>query len=235
MKKIRLDNKKINQLGMKSFDEIFNISFDALSPIIEQLADTQDNPTLERHLKNYFVIRTVTILEVFFNELVVKLIDVYNLPYKKLFDDDLVQISLSRFEEIKTGKMTEGKIIASNFNFQEKGQINKVITNLINLPFFDTIGNLYRIGTENNKFVQNWDNFFEIVNERHKLVHTLSHKPRYSMHEMKDIVQAGDELIFLTVAVVFTKIFKISPTLLKEKDPDTYAMVEDFAKNNLFS
>lgn len=237
MKRIRLDNKKIDQLGKKSFEEIFDISFDtSLSPVIEILASTTNNLELERHLKNYFIIRVVTILEVFFNELVVKLIDEYCLPYKKLFDDDLVQISLSRFEEIKTGKITKGKIIASNFNFQKKEDINKVITNLIGIPFFDKIRNLYRIGTENNKFVQNWDTFFEIVNDRHKLVHTLSHKPKYSVKEMKEIIRAGEELIFLTDAVVFTKIYEISPDILKKKDPTTYGIVKSsFANQELLN
>ena len=153
----KIDFSKIERFDeIPTDDESFRLIREELFLILSKL-ETETDPRIEIQLKNYIIIRLVTLLELFFQNHVVNLIDHYNLKHNDLFADDKISISLSSLDKLQNA--TKGKIIATSLQFQSSSNINDIFSKLLNEEFLARIKKFNLKEDPPNPFVQNWDKF----------------------------------------------------------------------------
>jgi len=216
----KIDFNKIERFDeIPTDDEAFRLIREELSLILSKLENETD-PKIEIQLKNYMIIRLVTLLELYFQNHVVNLIDHYNLKHNDLFSDDKISISLSSLDKLQN--VTKGKIIATSLQFQSSSNINDIFSKLLNEEFLTKIKKFNVKEDPPNPFVENWDKFFEIFNERYKIVHTLYSCEKYSKKQIRQIVDAAEWLTVLSNIVIMGKIFETHEESFKEIQPKLY-------------
>jgi len=208
------------------------IIFQELLPILTQLQNKGNmmNEDLKNHIRRYLIIRLVTILEVFFTDWIVKLIDVYKLPYTNLFENPNINIPISKLKDIKNDTITEGKIIATSFNMQDISEINQVFSKLIMPDFLKKVKGS-KINREkkkeSNKYIANWDKFLNIFNDRHNLVHTLNRQAIYSDKELQQIIEASQWFILFFELLIGHHLIQIRREELKKHDSFIFDFIKD--------
>lgn len=138
---------------------------------------------IAKNLKNYFIIRLNTWMESELKKMIINLIDKNNLEIKKLFSTGEIIISINDFKILKNKKITEGRLIASNFNFQNKDEINFVFSRLLGLDFYETIQKFILHPTFSkdkgtagyfSTLNKNWDSLMNLFELRNKIVHSIN-------------------------------------------------------------
>ncbi|MDH3277163.1 MAG: hypothetical protein OEL77_02900 [Nitrosopumilus sp.] len=225
--------KNIDETESKEFQKISsNIVFKELLPIIQQLNNANyKNEELKQHLRRYLIIRLVTILEVYFTKWVVRLIDLYKLPYSNMFENPNINIPISRLQEIKKDQISEGKIVATSFNMQNISEINHVFSKLVTPNFLERVkeGKIHREGNkkEKNQFVANWDMFLNIFKIRNDNIHSLHYHVKYSDEELNQIINASQFFIMFVDLTIGQKLFFTKTELLKKHDEFIYKFLEN--------
>jgi hypothetical protein len=132
-------------------------------------------------MKNYTIIRLVSILEDFFKILVCKLVDVNDLPLFPLYKSE-ASIPIGILNEMFQHEFTKGVLIANHFNFANYKEVNDVFTNLLRsheqfaktkFDFFGAIKKIYwydppmhpRGNAPNDEIWHKFEIMFEIRND----------------------------------------------------------------------
>jgi hypothetical protein len=205
VKSLKFEPKKLDRYKDLFPDDIsFTPIVGELSIVLYHLDETSDKE-FEKHLKNYLIIRLVSIMEIYFQNLVVRLVDDYDLPLNNLFKNENVNIPLSIFDKIK--KFSKGKIIATNLRFQSRLEINEVFSSLLDYKFIEQIKKQTVKEDPPNPFIRNWDKFLEIFDERHLIIHALDSVEKYSKKQMRQIIEAAEMFTVLTNVLAYSKIF----------------------------
>ena len=219
MRSPKLDFGKIERLKRTEFKDIENhVIEEELSIVLSEIKKATESE-LETQLKNYVIIRLIAILEEFCTGWVVRLIDDYEFEHKTLFDKDEIIISLSSMNKLK--EITTGKIVATSLQFHKSSDIDQVFSRLLNEKFLERLKK-FNVKDELNPFVKNWDKFFEIFNERHKLVHTSYSCKKYNK---KQIIQIVDAAVWFTVLfniIIGEKIFVTKKDKFQKEQPPLY-------------
>lgn len=230
MKKPQLNFKKLQRLEKLSPSEIFwgDFFLDATNELHLILMKLKSEHQSEYIIsqKNYFIIRLVTFLESFFADTVSKLIDVYKLPIKNLFNEPFIQLPLSHLDYIKKDKITEGKIVASSFNFQNKSEINEVLSGLIGVDFHSALKNFEIKKNFENRFIENWDLFFEIFQVRHEIVHNFKYRIKYTSKDLDEIIQAFTMFIATVSIIIGNQIFESKSKIMEKVDPRLFTYIK---------
>ncbi|MGI0074124.1 MAG: hypothetical protein ACREA3_09980 [Nitrosotalea sp.] len=193
--KIRFDRiKQLSYADNKTIEEIGIICKEELGPILNGIYKKKIDRTILPMLKRYFIIRSVTIIEDYFKILVSELIDKYELPIDELLEKDEISISLSQLKDIKKKNITRGRIIATNFNFQDPQVINKVISKLFDIHFFEQIQTYAKkhvmsspkvdLMNHESDLLQNWNEFMQIFKLRHTLIHSRNTGVNYGLQKL---------------------------------------------------
>src|SRR5579863_2429535 len=127
-KKLKIDEKKMRKFYKISYDDFNNKMMEELKPIFVALKNKKLDKKLERHLKNYLIIRIVTISENYFGNKARDIIDKYDVDITRL-------VTLAEIKNLdslmETTHRTKGDIIASNYSFQNELQIDYVFSQLL--------------------------------------------------------------------------------------------------------
>ena len=163
-----------------------------IDPSIQHLQDRDLDKSLETCIKNYIVVRLVSILEDFFKGSVSLFVDRNNLPVSILFKGE-VKIAMGVFNEMQTNKrthsVTNGRIIANHFNFANIKEINWVFTELLeynekfkelNIDFLRAIKKIdwydpLRIYKGSWSMAKNWNNFEKMFDIRNDIIKIEEH------------------------------------------------------------
>lgn len=178
-----LDIKKIKgivptNLGLNEFEQLYINEF---TVVIHEITN---NEKITKQLKNYLVIRLVTVLETFFRNKTIKIIDENNFEISGLFNKGELTIALSDFEEIQKTEFTKGRIVATNFNFQNINEINFVYSKLLGVDFLETVKQATTLkelldnGTEVTRdllpsLYSNWTELLGIFQIRNEIIHNI--------------------------------------------------------------
>lgn len=177
--------KKFDFNKIKDFDKII---LDQEIPKVFQnelqnVYDSLKNPRskISKHLKKYFIIRLVTMIESHLKYLMAHLIDYHKLPINHVFKDETISIQISDLSEIKKKEFSIGKIVAISYNFQNMQDVDKVFSRILGLKFFDTFVEYGKIAVRKkiilkediDHFQKYRGIFFEMFNFRNKIVHTM--------------------------------------------------------------
>jgi len=157
-------------------------------------------------------------------------VDYYGFDISNLFDTNSIEIPFRAFDEIKSNRITKGLIVATNFNFQDISDINKVFSKLLDFDFKEIVKSIpINEKYYDNPFV-NWDNFWNLLHHRHQLVHEFSIKTDYTIEEIKQISIAVDLFLYYSTVSVFVYVYYQKPDLLKEDLPTIYDFVQELMK-----
>lgn len=141
-------------------------------------------------LKNYAVLRYVTIIEIFFLVLTKEFYDKKHFDLTKFFDD--IKISPQSENSIRKNRMKfkKSEIISSNFNFQNLAVIDSVMSQITGVKFLETMEKYLQTPTEPTakepyaKYTlrNNWNDFKEIFVDRNRISHSIKEIPLASAH-----------------------------------------------------
>lgn len=231
MKKVLFNFKRISQFGYKDTLDVIKHSIEnEMEEIVQLIEKNQEDSMLIEHLKRYFIIRALTIIESTFRDLSIRLVDYYGFDISNLFDTNSIEIPFRAFDEIKSNRITKGRIVATNFNFQDISDINKVFSKLLDFDFKETVKSIpINEKYYGNPFV-NWDKFWNLLRHRHQLVHEFSTKTDYTIEEIKQISIAVDLFLYYSTVSVFVYVYYQKPDLLKEDLPTIYDFVQELMK-----
>lgn len=174
--------------------DLYNVLDRELEEVISALEKPRNK--ISKQLKKYIIIRLVTIIETYLQNIVSELIDDYDLDVTSLFQGTEIPIPIKHFKEIQKKDFTKGKIMAINFNFQNINEIDKVFSHLLGLNFFETLKDWIDFGIERKvisksevHLLENWDKFQEMFSLRNEIVHTLQtpHKIRKNVDYFKSL------------------------------------------------
>jgi len=225
---------KFNSKKIERFSEYFpdELAYEIIEMELVSVISTFRNEKHEAHktaLRNYMIIRSVTLLEVYLQNLTKILIDDYDIPFNKLFEGKNLSVPLSKLNEITNS--TKGKIVANILSFQSSASINENLSKLLGLNFkekFESFG----FFDDNKKWQKalDWNDFFELFEERHKLIHTLHSTKKYKLFDLRKIVIKCRSFTMLTNFIAFSVVYHKSGKLLKKKHPKIYDHVKNFPK-----
>jgi len=159
----------------------------------------QSHGKINTSICNYVVIRSVSAIESFFKHFARKLVDDNDIPTSKIFPKE-EKISLTKFDELKDKKITKGKIIAEITNFKDLDKINKIMSNLLDVKFFEEITkqmvSYTFVGCHETSKLQ-LEELYSLFDLRHEIIHEMSdfeEKPE----KLKQY--CGQVMIFLVVS-----------------------------------
>lgn len=186
MEFVKLYKEKISSVSTLEFTigGIGDLVKKELGPILRFISKNKKEKDLSPLLKKYFVIRAVTIFEDYFKDSIASLIDNFGVSAQKIVSQNQLEIPLTMFELVKKRNVTKGKVIATNFNCQDPDVVNKLMTTILEVNFFEEIkrfaknhfiANTSSVIKKEDLLVKNWDYFFTIFDLRHAIVHTTKH------------------------------------------------------------
>ena len=183
-----------------------------------------DNSKIQ-HMKNYIVIRTMSIMENKIKSILVNFVDKYNVLPSKILDLDTIPISLDQFDEYKKDDITKGKILASIFQMN-KANIGKVFGKINNVSFYSWA---QKIIFKDSQIEDNW---------LHNKLESYYTRRNNLVHNLQDISEDVKELKYdIRVMDVFvTKLYLMTVINLETKnkfDKEKREMCAKMCKDNL--
>ncbi len=97
---------------------------------------------ISKHLKKYFIIRLVTVVESHLKYLVAHLVDVHKMKVNRLFPDGTIILQLNDLENVRKKEFSIGKMTAVSFNLQNMKEVNRVFSKLLGIDFFEEYENI---------------------------------------------------------------------------------------------
>jgi len=203
----KLPVDEIIQLKDKSIIHLFTKSFNEIEVLIISLQNKKLNAKTKTGLMNYIIIRLISLIESFCKNLTRKIIDEYQLEPRGIFEKDEVKISIFDLEKIKKNrKVTLGRIISNEINFQNPKEIDFAISKLIGTSFFEQVSERAKLKmftkTINGvDYFFNWNDFYQLFEERNKIVHEVSNA---NVDLDKIMAYYTNSLLFLSYALSIT-------------------------------
>ena len=161
--------EKINRSMRAELYEIYNNGIDEFDGI-EDLLSSDIKDTQKNSIRNYYVVRIISVLEAFLRNSFIILIDYYQRDFKIT-----IQIDLDGLKELrnKQTEFTNGAIIANSLNFQrlERGiKGDSTIYRIFEQVLDDDIyARMARIAG----FLQVYDTLIDVLKERHRIAHDI--------------------------------------------------------------
>jgi len=170
-------------------DKWFNIH-DLLEAINKKIY----SKNLKQESRGQFIVSTVTTLEVFLKDIVIKLINKYGFDYRPLAKKKGKNFDLMEIEYIIKKNITIGEVIAESCNFQNLDKIQETFSLLFGFNFFEELKKYKWWFDKKNKkegffqvdpeFYANWN---KLIIMRHNLVHDINFKKNLHMREINNL------------------------------------------------
>lgn len=204
-KRPSIDSKKIRGIENDSFKRVRRFYNTEVEPIIKSLYDKEPTETFKESMKKFLVVMLFSSLEHFFRSEVKFVVDKNDLDIKSLFDGNIT-FSLDDLDRMqKEGSLTEGNIVASNFNFGNLTEINHVCSHLLNLDFLDYVHKLNDI--DQTRYVLhgrpiplNYGKLIEAYQLRNEIVHEFK-DTRLSNNKILSLWDNAMNMIDISVAI----------------------------------
>ena len=178
----------------------FTSQIESLNDFCKHVQTETDNSKIQ-HMKNYIVIRTMSIMENKIKSILVNFVDEHNVLPSKILDLDVIPISLDQFNEYKKDEITKGKILASIFTMN-KANIGKCFGKINDVKFFSWA---QKIIFKGEIVSDNWlhDQLESYYLRRNNLVHNLEDVSEDAEKLQKDIKMMD---VFITKSYLMTVI-----------------------------
>lgn len=203
--KLQID--EIIQFKDRSIQYLFTESFYEIEAILNTVKNEKLNDKTKNGLNNYIIIRLVSLIESFCKNLTRKIIDEYHMEPTGIFEKDEIKISLFDLEEIKKNKkITVGRIVSNEINFQNPKEIDYVLSKLIGGSFFGTVSErvktkMFSMKRDDVEYFFNWNDFYGLFRKRNRIVHEVLDA---NIGYKKSVVYYANSLLFLSYALSIT-------------------------------
>lgn len=192
-------NKKKNPLidfskieGLQTDHDLKLVSKAYLGEFVPIMQVLNQEIPMKTELTNYLILRIITHVENTIKKLVADLIDNFDANTDGLFQTPEVSISLSKLDSLKQN-ITKGRIVSTNFNFQDPKIIQFVLSNLLGVNFFETLKKAIAEGVppfndpkfsgDGKKLLENWDFLLSVFEKRNMIAHSIITKINYDKDE----------------------------------------------------
>ena len=143
----RVDFRKID--GSKEdfqFQELY-FTGKELQDICKKMEEEPEifNEVIITGLKNYIIIKLISVLEDSCKKLAKDEIDRLKINLKNFFQKNDILVRISDLDTLKNSEFTKGAIVASNFNFQNISSINEVLSGIAGTDFIEKLLELLRL------------------------------------------------------------------------------------------
>lgn len=227
-----LDLKKIERFKKFDVDECAKISNDNFAYTLNELDKKNIDPILEKQIKNSIVIKLIALVDNYCKNIVADLIDNYHMNPIELFKNseihspNVIPDKLEKF-------ITPGRIVATNFNFQDPEEINFVISNLLRIDFFGSLRRFswgFDYDVETKQQVEEdrkmwFPMFLQSIRLRHKIAHEHSEDIRIQLSELRYLSINVHRFMLYTHMIIIKEVAKPTFDIIKNDDPAKYKML----------
>lgn len=170
-KRVRVNRRKMSRLRNDLWIRYERDFDNEIRPILKMLPDKQMADGIKQSLRNYVIIRLVSLMECFFSNIARRMVDEQKLDVTSLVDHKSLQ------EVIEKG-LTVGQLVATNFDFTNYSTISKFFSKLLQLDFFKTVQALdkrdrYWFVVGAISLDKNWSEFERMFELRNDIVHAM--------------------------------------------------------------
>ena len=195
MPEIRFDEQLKNKINRNMTSELYLIYNNGLDEFdrLESLLDGNITDEQKISVRNYYVVRIISVLEAFLRNTFIILIDHNQRDYKISIKTDLDGLKQLRKKETE---FTNGEIIANSLNFQrlERGKATDPSIYTIFGEVLD--GDIYAIMSQNSEFQAIYDTLIDLLHERHRIVHDAQGTV-YTIEMLKESRKIFEKFIIL--------------------------------------
>jgi hypothetical protein len=173
-KRVYVNKGKMNRLhgGDDEWQRVNRNFKTEIEPIVKTIKNPRLTARVREPLGNYLVIRLVSMTDYYFSNRLSRMIDEGKLDASKVMDKQSLD------EEVNKGKYTAGALVATNFNYSNYDDIQKILSKLLGLNFLSTVRELDR--THPYEYVEggisldnNWDDFRVMFDLRDDIAHEI--------------------------------------------------------------
>ena len=153
-----------------SFIDIDNYesSFNDLVKFCTSIKNQKDD-TNEKLMKNYVIVRLVSLIEFNLKALITYLIDELDIKPHTILDEDSIEIDLDVLQRFKSDQYTKGSVIIAHLDKMNPGITYRILSRINKLDFFRWYENLLGINEEG----QVYSNLKDLYKMRNDVVHNL--------------------------------------------------------------
>ncbi|MCV0430718.1 hypothetical protein [Nitrosopumilus sp.] len=214
----RFQPHKIAKLKEDVDPTYFDTQLNELYKQIDEFENIESKEVIQS-LKNFIVINLVTVMEDTIKRELKFEIDVEQIELKNIFDQNELRIRLTDLDIIKTNEITKGMIVASNFNFQNLNEFDRIFSKAYKVDFLETFLELLKLPLnierdESQRYyeqrmgiLKRWEKLKEIPYERHRIIHNLNQNIELDKEELHDLVDVVHN--FLAKFLFFTYVLNM--------------------------
>jgi len=197
-KPIKFDSSLVEKIKRNIPDELYNIynrGIDEINKLDEMLGDGNIDTAKKDIIRNYYVIRLISLLETFLRNSFIIILDTYEPNFKTSITMDLKDLITLRK---RRDKFTNGEIVANSLNFQQfdrnkgGGSAYGIFSELFEMDLFT------EMTRRNNEMLDIDKNLVDLLNERHRIVHDF--QQTLHTHEMLKVCADSIKLFIVTYA-----------------------------------
>ena len=196
--------ERIPALDVIAYEESIKDLIDFCSII-----DDQDD-THQTLMKNYVMVRLVSIIEFNLKAFVSELIDDLDLKPGEILEEDSISINLDVLQNFKSEFFTKGRIITASLDKMNPGLIYGIMNRVNHLNYFDWYDAL--IQPHQGK---TWTQFKDLYKKRNDVIHNLVDVDDSIPVLRKKVIQFHDFVYFL---FIFTE---MNIAINVKKDPES--------------
>ena len=167
----------------------------------QELEEKTDNP-ISSLMKNYVIIRLVSLIEYHLKALISELIDNLNINPKRILESESISIELNVLLNFKSKQYTRGKIIIAHLDKMNANQIKKILSRINRLDYFGWYSSLMRTFSSDVPKKAFYDQYvFELYKHRNDIIHNMT-DVEYTAKDLEGMIkffqQFGLQLVTFT-------------------------------------
>ena len=178
-----LESQKIDTLP--SFDpEKFTEDIDELRHFCILISDVE-NDSAQKLMKNYVLVRLISIIEFHLKGLVSNLIDELDIKTQDILRDESIPLKLDVLDHLESEKMTKGNMISAFLDIMNPGKVYAIMSKVNKLDFFEWYQEIKSINSSKST-----EKVFDEISYVYALRNDI-------VHNLKDVEDSTDELVEL--------------------------------------
>ena len=160
-----------NKKRVESIPNLDKTHREEIKNLIKFCNEIEESSENSQYLKNYAIIRLVSVIEGELKAIVTKLVDDFRIKPSRVVGHKKMEIELDKLEEYRSTDVTKGKIVTVSMTATNIQNLNDYLSGINKLSFF------YWFEEIANEVIEDirdwWDLFMKTVRIRNDVIHNL--------------------------------------------------------------
>jgi len=160
-----------NKKRVESIPNLDKTHREEIKNLIKFCNEIEESSENSQYLKNYAIIRLVSVIEGELKAIVTKLVDDFQIKPSRVVGHKKMEIELDKLEEYRSTDVTKGKIVTVSMTATNIQNLNDYLSGINKLSFF------YWFEEIANEVIEDirdwWDLFMKTVRIRNDVIHNL--------------------------------------------------------------